>query len=53
VCSLRDSDDLLPLHLQFIHSVLDDTVGDLLDMISAEERRQEAQERDGEFTRVA
>jgi len=39
----RDANDLLPLHLQFIHSSLDDTVGDLLDMISAEERRQEAQ----------
>jgi hypothetical protein len=39
----RDANDLLPFHLQFIHASLDDTVGDLLDMISAEERRQEAQ----------
>jgi hypothetical protein len=42
--TVRDADDLLPSHLEFIHSVLDDTVGDLLDMISDEEhrRKQEA-----------
>jgi hypothetical protein len=40
---LRDGGDLLPLNMEFIHTAIDDTLGDLLDMIETEERRQEAE----------
>jgi hypothetical protein len=38
--SLRDSDDLLAFNIRFLTPGDDDTLGDLLDMISAEEKRQ-------------
>lgn len=40
--NLRDSGDVLPLNIEFIHNAIDEAAGELLDIIETEERRQEA-----------